>query len=172
MSEQLAMFGGSSKKYAVAVIGCSQEKRTPPPADLDNEDGPDGKLKAQELYCSRLFALSLSYARNIADRVYIASAFFDLVRPTERLFVYDRKMSDLGGKEYKNAWGSRVVSKLKCFEKETLPKEVVLLLGKEYADPIKNNLGRGCKVIEPLGNMQIGQRLSWLTREVRAEVGS
>lgn len=155
----------------IGVIACSAQK-------LACERAP-----ARELYTSQLFRMSLAYAERRCDGdVYVVSALHELVPLDRELTPYDFEMSDRGGKRARETWGERVASAL--ISKHGRAFETLMLAGKTYADPIARGLcmhfgydskaseWRGCRdrpVVEPLKGMQIGQRLSWLSTQLKTK---
>lgn len=146
----------------IGIVACSKQKLA-------------HKAPARELYTSQLFRLSLAYAEHVCDVVYVVSALHGLVKLDTELEPYDFEMSDRGGKRYREAWGERVASALIALHGKSFT--TVSLAGQEYTQPIARGLythfgfgdsgWRGAEdrpVIEPLAGMQIGQRLSWLSK--------
>ena len=141
----------------------------------------------RELYCSPLFKAATRYSITHCDWTYVLSAMHGIVTLDQRLEPYNVSLCGgrAGHKRLPKAdrveWGYRVVGQL-----ETLHPErgaLVMLAGREYIDPILRALltqeyAEDSKAIEtrapqwphrwsmeqPLAGMQIGQRLSFLTR--------
>lgn len=117
---------------------------------------------ARDLYTSRLFRLSLTYAEQHCETVYIASALHHIVMPHVVLSPYDcpiRRVSE----EDRLKWARTIAQQL--FNAHGIDHYVVLA-GREYADPIKRELeellgAHGC-VLDVLRGMRIGERLAFL----------
>lgn len=131
---------------------------------------------ARELYTSPLFKLSLAYAEQHCDKVYVVSAFHGLVELDQELDPYDRTLSKMPQKA-RIAWGIRIADSL--IHRHGKEFVLVAMAGQDYCDPISYGLRthfgygengwRGAEdrlVIEPLKGMQLGERLAWLGAQV------
>jgi hypothetical protein len=148
----------------IAIVGCGSQKL-------------DRKAPARDLYASQLFRKSFEYAVRVTGderRVFIASAFHHLVRANDMICPYERRLSDLGGKAERQGWASRCFFGLAYIWLPWLSSigvtkidEIVILAGKEYADPLRREAElEGFRVLEPLRGLGIGQRQEWLNREL------
>lgn len=160
---------GSPDAPRVVLVGCCGPK-------LQCSDDPDNALwtvPAHSLYLSELFVLSLAYAQTAADEVFIVSAFYGAIRPEAMVRHYDRTMAEVGGKRARAAWGERAVNVV-ARELGGVVPQLVILAGKDYADPIAW-AARGTHgwpaPEQPLARIAgIGPRKAWL-RAHAAEVG-
>lgn len=152
----------------VVLVGCSATKLDRPAA-------------AADLYASPLFSKSLSYALHLQppERVFIASAKHGLVRPTTDVIApYDETLVG-HGREARERWADGILLALERampyrFDPARRPPpdsvpslralNVVLLMGKIYADVIRENAPVGWTFVEPLRGLEIGQRLRWLNQ--------
>jgi hypothetical protein len=124
----------------------------------------DRPATARELYTSPLFRGSLRLALAQCDRVYVASALYELVDLDQVVAPYERTLAGLG-KRYCEGWGERVVSRLADKLGKPYPTAVTLVLyaGDLYAQPLERAAHwRAWNVERPLAGMQIGQRLQYL----------
>lgn len=147
----------------IGVVACSKSKL-------------DRAAPARDLYTSPLFKLSLAYAEEHCDKVYVVSAFHGLVELDQELRPYDRTLSKMSKKE-RLAWGDRVASSLiHRHGKEFL---LCAMAGEDYTAPIRYGLKvhfgcgedgwRGADdrvVLEPLRGMMLGERLAFLGAQV------
>jgi len=136
----------------VVIAQCTDAKR---------EDG----CVARRLYDgSDYFRKQRDYAEAVADKWFIQSAKFGLLRPDEYANPYDKHAKDI---EDPDAWAEEIVADLV----EEVPPEatVEVLGGAAYADPLTPELEAwGYEVHEPLRGLQIGKRKAELVRMTRA----
>lgn len=134
----------------------------------------EAKLKAaapaKDLYTSRLFKMSRSYAE-ICDEWRIVSARHGLLNPETVVEPYDDRLK----RADRQQWGFVVASSLIEEFRACGPLDVVILAGATYADPIVANLrdvaalrANVAAVREPLRGLQIGERLHWFAEQHRA----
>lgn len=118
-------------------------------------------MKAEELYDSPLFKLSLEYAKKQnPDAIYILSAKHYLVKLDEKIDYYDQTMPTR--KKEKTQWGTKVLQKLK--KKTDIKKDhFIILAGKKYIEP----LGELKNIKLPLDSFPIGKRLRELKRLIK-----
>ena len=118
--------------------------------------------RAEELYTSPLFRLSLMYARSLEpDMVFILSAKYGLLRLDDVVEPYEQTLNAMPKVE-RLAWADRVLAQLRsvvALESDTL----VLLCGAKYREHLVPYI-RHAKV--PLKGMSLGQQLSWLKKAV------
>ena len=141
-------------RVAIGLVGCCKPKLA-------------HAAPARDLYLSRLFRLSLAEAHRACDVVYVISAEYALVELDQVIAPYDKTLTDLA-KEWRPIWGSRVWDAIVA-RHPTVTRHVVIYAGKEYAEPILRAApygARGATFAQPLAQMQIGQRLSWLSSRV------
>jgi hypothetical protein len=139
----------------IALIGCGKTKL-------------DRRAPARELYTGRLFRLSFEYAVEVlaADRIGILSAKHGLVSPSLELDPYDQELPRAS--EPLDVWGRRVGPQIAAafgpFDGDT---NLVLLAGEAYGICRRYIPGRRASCwLEPMRGMQIGERLSWLKRQL------
>lgn len=142
----------------VALVGCSKKKL-------------DQVAPARELYRSPLFQKSLAYAEKIASPglVWILSAKHGLVEPNQALEPYDLSLEQFEPWELDD-W-AHVVG-IHLGDALDLPfvsdatrwpnVRIVLLASSRYAPQVPVET----PIEQPLKGMEIGQRLSWLTKAV------
>lgn len=129
----------------------------------------DTSARVRELYTSPLFRLSLAYAESLCTSVYVASAQHDLLELDKVLAPYDRTMASLTPMQRK-LFGAAVARGL--VDRHGSRFDLLILAGATYVDPIRMGLSRmnaAVNILEPLANLMIGERLSFLSRP-RAEV--
>ncbi len=133
----------------IALVGCSASKC-------------DHPAPARDFYTSRLFRTSYTYAEKTCDAVFIVSAFYHVVAPTQKLHPYDRNLR-IYNKREREDWGVRTIGQL-LPAVDMLP-QLVILAGKLYADALLHgahwhNLPRP---EEPLrGIAGCSPRVTWL----------
>jgi hypothetical protein len=147
----------------IGIVSCSKSKL-------------DRAAPARELYTSPLFKLSLAYAEQHCEKVYVVSAFHGLVELDQELSTYDRTLSKMRKME-RLAWGNRVANSL--IHRHGNEFVLVAMAGEDYVSPIRTGLRthfgfgengwRGADdrvVLEPLRGMMLGERLSFLNAQV------
>lgn len=130
----------------IILVGCGKKKL-------------ERAAEARDLYTGELFKKARAWAERHGDQWFILSALHGLTSPGERLAPYDVSMRDLLPRE-KSAWGFAVRQEL--MRLGLWDAEIVFLAGREYEGAV---LGAP-NVVKPLEGMEIGQRLSWLKREL------
>lgn len=136
----------------ILLIGCVKKKLNTPAA-------------AKDLYTSPLFRKGRTYAERAGVPWFILSAEHGLVRPDDELAPYDLQLSKTP-REYRRAWGVRVVADLDAAAGGLTGKSIEVHAGSAYSDAIRPRLiERGAIVVEPLAGLKLGPRLSWYGAE-------
>jgi len=132
----------------ILLIGCVKKKLAVPAA-------------AKDLYTSPLFRKGRAYAERINVPWFILSAEHGLVRPDDELAPYNLRLSKTP-REYRRAWGVRVVADLDTAAGGLTGKSIEVHAGSAYTDAIRPQLiERGAVVVEALAGLRLGPRLSW-----------
>jgi hypothetical protein len=147
----------------LVLVGCVKKKFDVP-------------APARELYTSPLFRKERVYAEQKGVPWFVLSAEHGLVAPDEVLAPYDLRLSKTS-RDYRRAWGARVVERLGEVVGPVRGKTVEVHAGSAYTESIRDLLNReGVTVVEPLAGLPMGARLAWYGRpagEARvAEAGS
>ena len=126
---------------------------------------PNGSWPARDLYTSPLFVRSRAYAERHADRWYVLSALYGLVRPDELIESYDctligRRKAD------RLAWAERVRDQICTGGVIAAGDEIIWLAGRTYSSQL-GRLLTGHTQYDPLRGMNFGRRLAWLSRQAR-----
>jgi len=133
----------------IVLLSCVSKKR---PA----------KTKAEDLYCSTLFKLSLTFAKRLApDHIFILSAKYGLVRLDDMIEPYDTTLNDMT-KQDRKQWADSVLRQLK----ETVDCEedhFIILAGSKYRQYLIPAL---VSYEIPLAGQTIGKQLQRLKKEV------
>lgn len=131
----------------IVLISCSSKKL-------------DKKAKAIDLYSSTLFKKSINYARFLnPDKIYILSALHGLVDINEELDPYNTTLKKLSKIEILE-WAKKVIENLKTVS--DIENDIfVILAGKEYIDPISQNIKN---LNTPLKGLRIGERIKYLNK--------
>lgn len=133
----------------IALISCSKLKKP-------------YRCRASELYsASTLFSLSYQYAKENADRVYILSAKYGLVREDAVIEPYNETLNDKTPAE-RQAWAQRVRNQLEqvC---DLRSDAFMILAGKHYYEYLLPYLGHAAL---PLGKLPMGKRIEFLQRNL------
>lgn len=137
----------------IALISCSAEKAS-----------STTPLQARQLYRSPLFRKSVAWAEQQGLEWFVLSAAYGLIRPADQLMPYDKTLRNMTT-EQRAAWAQRVASEIDAWFPEP-ELEITLLAGEAYAGWIPK-VAHFAHVVQPLQGMQIGQRLQFLTDELR-----
>jgi len=120
---------------------------------------------------SPLFRKASAYAEATCDRWFILSAKHGLLAPDEVVEPYDVKLGRAHRDPERDAppiweWAARVQGQLGIALADAPEPHLVLLAGAQYGTVVM----RGCPWphSEPLEGLGIGERLSWLNRELAA----
>ena len=135
----------------LVLVGCVKKKLDVP-------------APARELYTSPLFRKERAYAEQAGVPWFVLSAEHGLVAPDEVLAPYDLRLSKTS-RDYRRAWGARVVERLGEVVGPISGKTVEVHAGSAYTDSIRDLLIReGATVVEPLAGLPMGARLAWYGR--------
>lgn len=135
----------------LVLVGCVKKKLDVP-------------APARELYTSPLFRKERAYAEQAGVPWFVLSAEHGLVDPDEVLAPYDLRLSTTS-RDYRRAWGARVVERLGEVVGSVSGKTVEVHAGSAYTDSIRDLLIReGATVVEPLAGLPMGARLAWYGR--------
>lgn len=137
-----------------ALIGCCAEKAS-----------STKPLPARQLYRSQLFRKSLAWVESKGLEWFVISARFGLIPQDMVLMPYDHTMRQKTPTE-REAWNQGIAMQLDAYMPEGERVELVLLAGEAYAGWIPK-VQEFADVLQPMKGMQIGQRLQWLTDELR-----
>ncbi|NLM00831.1 MAG: hypothetical protein GX220_05190 [Treponema sp.] len=135
----------------VFLISCTQSKRT-------------YKCKAKDMYLGSLFIKSYKYAeQEKADRIFILSAKYGLVKPDEIIEPYNQTLNKMSDKE-RIDWSRKVIERLS--EEVSLKNDkFIILAGKNYYEKILPSI---CIYELPLLGLGIGigKRLKWFDEHI------
>lgn len=137
------------------------------------------------MYSSQLFQKQLNYALWMAPQthVFVVSAKYRLVPLKKRVVPYEHELRDKTPAE-REEWADDVMTDLEdrmssrfhvdgwetANEKHGPLRslEVVLLMGKTYAEPLKTAAPEHWTFAEPLAGKQVGERPQWLKRAIES----
>lgn len=128
------------------LVGCGKSKQSRP-------------APARELYTGSLFRAARGYAEASGQPWGIVSAKHGLIHPGAVVAPYEHRLS----KREQSAWAVWVIDEVMA---TTAPAVVTILAGREYADPLEDELKRrGVRVKTPLAGLMLGERLGWFKRQ-------
>ncbi|MEV0842014.1 DUF6884 domain-containing protein [Actinocatenispora sera] len=137
--------------HTLVLVGCVKTKA-------------DDPLPARELYRSTLFTRRRDYAERHAGRWYILSAEHGLVSPETLLEPYDTALGDQSA-EYRRAWATWVVAKLRQREGDLAARRIEIHAGEDYVAPLRQPLtDAGAQVSHPVAGLRQGEHLAWYSR--------
>lgn len=143
----------------LVLVGCVKKKLNVP-------------APARELYTSPLFRKERAYAEQKGVPWFVLSAEHGLVAPDEVLAPYDLRLSKTS-RDYRRAWGARVVERLGEVVGLVRGKTVEIHAGSAYADSIRDLLiQEGATVVEPLAGLPMGARLAWYGNDAAHSIAS
>lgn len=142
----------------IALVSCSAEKAS-----------SVNPLPARSLYRSQLFRKSVAWVEQQGLEWFVLSAAYGLIKPDEQLMPYDKTLRSMAPDE-REAWARSVAQQLDAYTLDDERVELVLLAGEAYAGWIPL-VQAFASVEQPLAGMQIGQRLQFLTNELREGQG-
>lgn len=97
------------------------------------------------------------------------SAAYGLIKPDDKLMPYDKTLRSMQPYE-REAWARGVAQQLDAYMADDERVEIILLAGEAYAGWVPK-VQAFADVQQPLKGLQIGQRLQWLTNELREGQG-
>lgn len=124
----------------VGLVACCSEKKTE--ADC-----------ACLLYQSQLFQSAFDYCERHYDLVYILSAKYGFVKPTQVIEPYNRKLTVADGP----SWGAKVVGQINSYLKPDASMLFFAHAGRLYVDPLVHLLPMSL----PVRGLGIGEQLSF-----------
>lgn len=150
----------------IVLISCSSKKKKI-------------KSKAETLYDSNSFRKSLEYARLLKpDKIFIISALHYLLSLDQEIEPYEVTLTSISKiKRIKNPqlkvlnrlekkeWGKTIIEQLKR-ESDIKNDEIIILAGKDYIEPIENEITR---IVKPLEGVKLFDRISTLKRLINEE---
>jgi hypothetical protein len=116
------------------------------------------RARAEDLYVSPLFRLSMQYARSLSpERTYILSAKYGLLHLNDEIEPYDLTLNDLSSQE-RRAWAMLVMDELtkQCDVKRD---HFVILAGIKYRQHLLPYLA---SYEVPMAGLPIGKQLRYL----------
>ena len=120
------------------------------------------KSKAEDLYISSLFRLSLAYAKKLKpDKIFILSAKYGLLNLNDEIATYNETLNNKSVSDIK-IWAEKVVFKLGKmvnFKNDMF----VFFAGKKYRENILPHI-RYYKI--PLEGLRIGEQLKFLKNKL------
>jgi len=135
----------------VFLISCVRKKRT-------------YSCKAKDLYTSPLFIKSYKYAEQQADKIFILSAKYGLVKPDEIIEPYNQTLNKMSDKE-RIDWSRKVIERLS--EETSLKNDkFIILAGKNYYEKILPSIYIYELPLLGLG-IGIGKRLKWFDEHTK-----
>lgn len=152
-------FGAVRGSRRVALISCSAQKL-------------DHAAPAARLYTSTLFRKAVAYAVTHCDGWHVLSGKHGLVAPEQVIEPYDQKLTvtptTVDGRKIPTEWAGDVSRALatEYGVVELWSTTFVVLAGGIYEENLRTIAGT-IDMEFPLAGMQIGERLQWLTRQVR-----
>lgn len=147
----------------ITILSCSKKK-------YPLSEGET--IEAKDLYQGQIFRKSYIYAHKFLkpDRIYILSAKYGLLKPSDRVCIYDETLKNLSSERQKD-WGKRVLEQMRSEGLNLESDELTFLTGKAY---YKNLIGEGkCEnFILPFVESQCknqGQILKFLNTQIENE---
>jgi len=141
----------------IVLVGCCAEKL-------------DRVAPARQLYRSQLFRKASTWAQAQGAPWFVLSAAYGLIKPDDQLAPYDKTHANMTPAE-RSAWAGVVHDQISglCNFWDVEQLEIVMLAGEKYAGWIPLVEAWGCKVVQPMKGMQVGQRLQWLTAQLAGQ---
>jgi hypothetical protein len=120
--------------------------------------------EAKDLYVSPLFRKMRQYAEKNAEKWYILSSKYHLVRPEEVIEPYDVTFNKMPASGIRT-WAQET---LKILKGELFPTDIVTIFaGKQYRRYLVNGIQEICReVLVPMKNLGIGKQLQWLNSKL------
>ena len=120
------------------------------------------KSKAEDLYISTLFRLSLAYAKKLKpDKIFILSAKHRLLNLNDEIAPYNEALNDKSTSDVK-IWAERVVfilGKIANLQNDTF----IFFVGKKYREYILPHI-KNYEI--PLKSLRIGEQLRFLKNKL------
>lgn len=128
----------------ICLIACGKKKRTYP-------------CRAMDMYIGTLFRARLAFAEMKQYTIYIISAKYGLLRPTDIISPYNKTMNNASQKEQK-AWAFKVITALDKVAKTQRGSIITILGGAGYY----KYLSRYYRVINPFAHLKQGEQIKKL----------
>jgi hypothetical protein len=139
-----------SNNRNIVLVSCAAMKR-------------DCACEARDLYISPLFRKMRRYAEKNAEKWFILSSKYHLVRPEDVIEPYEMTLSNTPASEAK-VWANETLGMLK---KELYPTDTVTVFaGKQYRRYLLEGIREICREVHiPMKNLGIGKQLQWLNQQ-------
>jgi len=119
------------------------------------------KTIAEKMYVSPLFKLSLKYAKENSDVVFILSAKYGLLALDDIIDPYNETLNTKTEKE-KKEWSNKIIKSIKKLKLEK--NKFLYLCGSNYKKYIESELpGK-----DPMNGLSLGFRLQWLKKHTHS----
>lgn len=115
------------------------------------------KTSAEKMYISSLFKLSLKYAKEHSDIVFILSAKYGLLALDDIIDPYNETLNTKTDDEIKE-WSKKIIKSIKKLKLEK--SEFLYLCGSNYKKYLENELPGN----DPMKGLSLGFRLQWLKK--------
>jgi hypothetical protein len=133
----------------IVLLSCVSKKRTE-------------RARAEDVYISPLFRLSLAYARMLKpDAIFILSAKHGLVALDQEIDPYDVTLTNMSATERKR-WASSVIQQLRAVPTVETDR-FIFLAGERYIKDLKDHLSN---YEDPMKGLSIGKRLAFLKQKI------
>jgi cytoplasmic iron level regulating protein YaaA (DUF328/UPF0246 family) len=134
----------------IVLISCVKQKvETPEP------------IAAKDLYTSSLFTKAYAYALKLnPDRIFILSAKYGLLRPTDKIAYYNETLNDKKASEIK-IWSQRVREQLMIEGVDLANDEIYVMAGTKYHKYLISD--KCANVTYVYKNRRIGEILQFLS---------
>jgi hypothetical protein len=124
----------------------------------------DHACEAKDLYISPLFKKMRQYAEKNAEKWFILSSKYHLVRPEDIIEPYDVAFNNTPAAEVKT-WAQETLEMLK--RELSSNDNVTILAGEPYRRYLVKGIQEIChEVLVPMKNLGIGKQLQWLNRNL------
>lgn len=115
------------------------------------------KTTAEKMYVSSLFKLSLKYAKEHSDKVFILSAKYGLLALDNIIEPYNETLNTKTDDEIKE-WSKKIIKSIKKLKLEK--SKFLYLCGSNYKKYLEKELiGK-----DPMKGLGLGYRLQWLKK--------
>ncbi len=121
------------------------------------------KSRAEELYTSPLFRMSLQYAKSMGpDHIFILSAKHGVLALSDEVEPYEQTLKRMRKPE-RLAWADKVLAQLRRYADLDIDR-FVFLAGERYREHLTPHIRHS---LVPMAGLAFGEQLQWLKQQLQ-----
>lgn len=127
----------------IGITACSKSKK-------GGEDSPIKQMQAQDRYDSWLFDSRVEALEAHCDDWIIFSGKFGCLEPDDLIEWYDQELGNQPEEKQQE-----LANDVACYVEEAGATKVLILMGRDYAEPLKTALSEDIEIWDPLEGVEL-----------------